>query len=85
MGRTLYTATDLIRRERGAWKPFRQQLSKKERPLFDDMFNIAHIFNYAQMMAMPEHPVPLQPILMSMVLYHYKQLTRIQKEMESSK
>jgi hypothetical protein len=44
------------------------------------MFDLAHMFNYAQMMAMPQHPVPIQPISMSMVLYQYKELTKIMEQ-----
>jgi hypothetical protein len=36
------------------------------------MSSLSHIFNYAMMCSMPEHPIAIQPIFMSIVFYHYK-------------
>ena len=77
MGRTIPTATTLLNRERSEWRSFRKQLDKKDRPLFDEMLGLSTVFNYACMCSIPEHPIAIQPIFMSIVFYHYKQLTRL--------
>lgn len=80
MGRTIPTATQLLRRAQEEWKPFRQQLSEEDRKIFDEMFSLAHIHNYAMMMSLPSHPVAIQPIFMSIVFYHFKQLQKMMAE-----
>jgi hypothetical protein len=77
MGRTIPTATMLLRMEQHAWKPFRNALDKSVRKAFDEMLSLSHMFNYAQMCAIPSHPVAIQPIFMSIVFMHYKELTRM--------
>jgi hypothetical protein len=74
MGRTLPTATTLLHQEKEQWREFRAALPKSERKLFDEMFDSAHLYNYATMMSLPQHPVPIQPIMMSIIFHHYKQL-----------
>jgi len=66
-------------KERAAWKPFRNALDKKDRKEFDEMMSLSHMFNYAMMCAIPSHPVPIQPIFMSIVFYHYKELAKIKE------
>ena len=75
----------LLRMEQADWKAFRKQLQKKNRPLFDEMFDVAHIFNYAMMCSIPDHPIAIQPIFMSMVFYHYKLLDKLTKQIAESK
>ncbi len=81
MGRTIPTSTMLLRMEQQDWKAFRKQLPKKDRKLFDEMFDLAHIYNYAMVMSIPRHPIRIQPILMSMV-YHYRQLIKIMEGLD---
>jgi hypothetical protein len=79
MGRTLPTATGLLHKEKAEWKEFRQLLPKSERKLFDEMFGSAHLYNYAIMMSLPKHPVPIQPIFMSIIFRHYTQLVEMKE------
>jgi hypothetical protein len=72
----------ILSMEQSKWKPFRNQLPKAERKLFDDMFDTAHLFNYAMMCSMPSHPVAIQPIFMAIVFSHFKQLTCISEELD---
>jgi hypothetical protein len=50
--------------------------------LVDDMFDTAHLFNYAMMCSMPSHPVAIQPIFMAIVFSHFKLLTCISEELD---
>lgn len=77
MGRTIPTATMLLHMEQQAWKPFRNALDKKDIKAFDEMLSISHTFNYAQMCSMPQHPIAIQPIMMTIVFQHYKQLAKL--------
>jgi hypothetical protein len=77
MGRTIPTASMLLRMEQQAWKPFRNALDKKDRKKFDEMMVMCHQYNYSQMCSNPLHPVPIQPIMMTIVFQHYKELFRM--------
>lgn len=75
MGRTFPSYRIAVEIERTKWKPFRQLLDKSERKKFDEMFSISRLYNVAGSMAC--RPVLIQPILMSIIFEHYKQLTKI--------
>jgi hypothetical protein len=83
MGRTIPTATMLLMREKQAWNPFRNALDKKDCKAFDEMLSLSHVFNYAMMCSIPKHPIPIQPIFMSIIFYHYKELVRMVKKVGS--
>jgi hypothetical protein len=58
--------------EEREWKPFRNALDKSDRKKFDDMFDtprlyISACFNSVQL-------VPLHPIIMSILVHHYREL-----------
>lgn len=82
MGRTIPTSTTLLAMERAEWKAFRMHIPRDERKLFDEMFDIAHIHNYAMMMSMPSHPIRLQPIMMSIIFHHYKVIVQMISKIE---
>jgi hypothetical protein len=54
--------------EKRKWKPFREQLDKSERKIFDEMMSITRLYNVAGVGAC--RPV-LHPILMSIISEHY--------------
>ncbi|MGB8935178.1 MAG: hypothetical protein WCC17_08740, partial [Candidatus Nitrosopolaris sp.] len=66
--------------EEKEWKPFRNSLDKSDRKIFDEMFSIAHLYNSASSYA--AKPIRIQPIFMSIIFHHYKQLARLSKEIE---
>ena len=74
----------MILRQEPAWKPFRNDLDKSDRKLFDEMLSLSHIFNYAMMCVMPDHAVAIQPILMSIFFLHHKQLTKMLEMLEGA-
>ena len=66
--------------EKEDWKPFRNALDKSDRKKFDEMFDIPRLYTSACSYAV--QPVRLYPILMSILLYHYKELTQCVKQVE---
>jgi len=53
-------------------------LDKKNKQSFDDVFTISRLYISASMMAC--RPIRLQPILMSVVFHHFKQISRLKGE-----
>lgn len=80
MGRTTPTITQNVMMEKSEWKAFRDLLPKADRKIFDDLFDTAKFHSMAMMASIPSHPVRIQLIFMSVVFYHYKQLTRMMTE-----
>jgi hypothetical protein len=80
MGRTIPSFRMASVQEQKEWKEFRQALDKKDRKLFDDMFSICHLYNSACSFA--AKPIRIQPIFMSIIFHHYKQLMKIKEELE---
>jgi hypothetical protein len=83
MGRTIPSFRIASSIEEKEWKPFRNSLDKSDRKIFDDMFSIAHLYNSASSYA--TKPIRIQPIFMSIIFHHYKQLARLSKEIEEIK
>jgi hypothetical protein len=66
--------------EKEDWKPFRNALDKKDRKEFDDMWELPNF--YISACSNSVQYVRLHPILMSILLYDYKQLTACISEVE---
>jgi hypothetical protein len=77
MGRTIPSYRLASERERRKWKIFRQELDKSERKMFDEMMSYSHLYNAAGVIACK--PVLIQPILISIIFEHYKQLELLRK------
>ena len=75
MGRTVPSYRIATEIERSNWIPFRQELDKSERKMFDEMMSYSHLYNVAGIGACK--PVLVQPILISLIFEHYKQLKKI--------
>ena len=80
MGRTIPSFRIALAMEKEEWKPFRNALSKSDRKRFDDMFDIPRLYTSACSYAV--QPIRLYPILMSILLYHFKELTECIEEVE---
>ena len=78
MGRTIPSYRIAVEMERSKWKIFRQGLDKKDRKMFDKMFSYSRLYNSAGSNA--SRPQLIHPILMSIILEHYKQLNKIVNE-----
>ena len=66
--------------EKEEWKPFRNALSKSDRKKFDGMWDLPKF--YISACSNSVQYVRLPPILMSILLYHFKQLTACISEVE---
>ncbi|HMK58229.1 MAG TPA: hypothetical protein VK462_04190 [Nitrososphaeraceae archaeon] len=73
MGRTVPSFRIAAEIERTKWKQFRSYLDKKDRKMFDHMYDCVKLHNTACMMAC--RPVVIHAVLMSIIFEHYKQLT----------
>jgi hypothetical protein len=80
MGRTIPSFRMALAMEQEDWKPFRNALDKSDRKLFDDMFDVPRLYTSACSYA--AIPVRLYPILMSILLYNFQELTRSISEVE---
>jgi hypothetical protein len=80
MGRTVPSFRIALEMEKEDWKPFRNALDKSDRKKFDDMWDIPRLYTSACSYAV--QPVRLYPILMSILLHHFKELTECIKEVE---
>jgi hypothetical protein len=82
MGRTIPSFRIASVEEGKEWKKIRQALdTKSDRKVFDNiMFSIAHLYNSACSYA--ANPIRLQPIFMSIIFHHYKQLLKLKEQIE---
>jgi len=74
MGRTIPSYRLASERERRKWKIFRQELDKSERKMFEEMMSYSRLYNAAGVTICM--PVLLHPIIMSIIIEHYKQLKK---------
>jgi hypothetical protein len=58
--------------EEREWKPFRNALDKSDRKKFDEMFDIPRL--YISACSNSVQLVPLHPIIMSILVHHYREL-----------
>jgi hypothetical protein len=80
MGRTIPSFRIALAMEQAEWKPFRNALDKSDRKKFDEMWDIPRC--YISACSNSVQYVRLHPILMSILLHHYKQLTACISEVE---
>ena len=77
MGRTVPSFRLSQMHEECGWKTFRNALAKSERKEFDRMFATCRL--YISACSYATKPVRVQPILMSIIFHHYKQLLEISR------
>ena len=80
MGRTIPSFRIALEMEKEDWKPFRNALDKSDRKKFDEMWDIPRLYTSACSYAV--QPIRLYPILMSILLHHFKELTECIDEVE---
>jgi hypothetical protein len=69
--------------EQKVWMEFRQALDKKDGTTFDNMFSIPRLYHSACSFA--AKPIRIQPIFMSIIFHHYKQLMKIKEKLQKKK
>jgi hypothetical protein len=80
VGRTVPSFRYVLASEKSEWKLFRDALDKKEKRDFDDMWDIARL--YISACSNSVQLVPLQPIIVSILFHHYKELKECAEEVE---
>jgi hypothetical protein len=75
VGRTVPSFRIAAEIERTKWKQFRSMLDKKDRKMFDQMYDHYKLHNNSCSNAC--RPVVIHAILMSIIFEHYKQLTKL--------
>ena len=80
MGRTIPSFRIAVAMEKEDWKPFRNALDKSDRKKFDEMWDLPKW--YISACSNSVQYVRLHPILMSILLYDYKELTACVSEVE---
>jgi hypothetical protein len=80
MGRTIPSFRIASVVEKEEWKSFRRALDKKDKKIFDDMFDISILYNSAS--AYSVKYVRIYPIFMSIIFHHYKQLMEITEQIK---
>jgi hypothetical protein len=80
LGRTVPSFRIVIAEEKQEWKPFRNALDKSERKSFDEMWDIPRL--YVSACSNSVQLVPLQPIIISILFHHYKELKECISEVE---
>lgn len=80
MGRTMPSFRRAPAMEKEEWKPVRNALDKSDRKKFEEMFELPKFYISASSNSVQY--VRLHPIMMSILLYHYKQLSRCISEVE---
>lgn len=80
MGRTIPSFRIALSMEKEEWKSFRNALDKSDRKKFDEMWDLPKW--YISACSNSVQYVRLHPILMSILLYHYKQLTQCISEVK---
>ena len=81
MGRTVPSFRIAAEIERTKWKQFRSLLDKKDRKMFDQMYDCVKLHNAACTMAC--RPVVIHAVLMSIIFEHYKQLTKLKEQQDT--
>jgi hypothetical protein len=80
MGKTIPSFRIASAMEEKEWKSFRKALDKSDRKIFDDIFAICHLYNSAS--SYSAKYVRRHPIFMSIIFHHYKQLSKLSKQIE---
>ena len=78
VGRTVPSFRMAAEIERTRWTQFRSYLDKKDRKMFDQMYDYVKLNNAACSNAC--RPVVIHAVLMSIIFEHYKQLTKLMEQ-----
>jgi hypothetical protein len=83
MGRTIPSFRIASVMEKEEWKYFRKAQDKKDRKIFDDMFDISILYNSAS--SYSAKYVRIHPIFISIIFHHYKQLLEITEQIKRAR
>ncbi len=80
MDRTIPSFRIALATDQAEWKPFRKALDKSERQSIDEMWDVHKM--YFSACSNSVQLVPLHPIIISILLHHYKELKECISEVE---
>ena len=72
MGRTVPSFRIALYQEEKKWRKFRAALDKKNKIIFDDLFDTARLYISACMISC--RPIRLEAIFMVIIFHHFKQI-----------
>ncbi len=81
MGRTVPSFRNVISEEKQEWKPFRNAWDKSQRKHFDEMWDIPRLYVMLAPILFSLYQ-PFQPIAISILFHHYKELLECPKQVE---
>ncbi len=81
MGRTVPSFRIAAEMERTKWKQFRSLLDKKDKKMFDEMYDCVKLHNNSCSNAC--RPVVVHAVLMSIIFEHYRQLTKLMDQQKA--
>jgi hypothetical protein len=80
LGRTVPSFRIVVSEEKQGWAPFKKALDKSETKIFDEMWDIPRL--YVSACSNSVQLVPFQPIAISILFHHYKELKECISEVE---
>jgi hypothetical protein len=81
VGRTVPSFRIAAEIERTKWRQFRSLLDKKDRKMFDQMYDCVKLHNNS--CSNTCRPVVIHSVLMSIIFEHYKQLTKLKEQQDT--
>ena len=81
MGRTIPSFTLALMEEEPEWREFRRRLDRKDRKVFDELFALPRLYIASCMSS--ANPVVIEPVFMSMLFHHYKQVSQLVSRIET--
>jgi hypothetical protein len=80
MGRTVPSVRIVLAEEKQEWASFKKALEESERKIFDEMWDIPRLYVSARSNSV--QLIPFQPIAISILFHHYKELLGYIREAE---
>jgi hypothetical protein len=83
VGRSIPSFRQLIEIEKTVWSEFKKELKTKDaKKTFDSLFDNAKL--YTPYLSSADRPISIEPIMMGMILHHYKTLVDIENRNTSN-
>jgi hypothetical protein len=81
MGRTIPSFTLALMEEEPEWREFRRRLDREDRRAFDELFALPRLYIASCMSS--ANPVVIEPVFMSILFHHYKQISQLVSRIEA--
>jgi hypothetical protein len=67
--------------EEPEWREFRRRLDREDRRAFDELFALPRLYIASCMSS--ANPVVIEPVFMSILFHHYKQISQLVSRIEA--